>query len=196
MAAFEAELFPASAAKQTRMPVVPEGARRSTLNINSVHGGQTEDFLPGLPARPTSPIPAGIIIDRRFLLEEDIGAVKQEVTSILERLARERPKFVYEIRDVMEVLPLMTEPDAPVAARRCATASAAFSGVSRTMSSRRAPTTRSTFPASATSTTASPTDPAFSTSPIGPTSGSASPTWSTSAKVMAIGLDVLLQGGR
>ncbi len=115
LAAFEAELFPALAAKQTRMPVVPEGARRSTLNINSVHGGQTEDFFPGLPA-PNVPDSCRIIIDRRFLLEEDIGAVKQEVTSILERLARERPKFVYEIRDVMEVLPLMTEPDAPVAA--------------------------------------------------------------------------------
>jgi succinyl-diaminopimelate desuccinylase len=32
----------------------------------------------------------------------------------LERLAKERPKFRYDIRDVMEVLPTMTERDAPV----------------------------------------------------------------------------------
>jgi succinyl-diaminopimelate desuccinylase len=40
--------------------------------------------------------------------------VKGEVVSILERLKRERPKFDYAIRDLMEVLPLMTERDAPV----------------------------------------------------------------------------------
>ena len=41
LAAFEEELFPALDRKQTKMPVVPEGARRSTMNINSIHGGQT-----------------------------------------------------------------------------------------------------------------------------------------------------------
>jgi succinyl-diaminopimelate desuccinylase len=112
--AFEDELFPALDRKQTRMPVVPEGARRSTMNINSIHGGQTEDFRPGLPS-PNVPDACRLTIDRRFLLEEDITEVKSEVTTILERLKRERPKFDYEIRDVMEVLPLMTERDAPVA---------------------------------------------------------------------------------
>ena len=40
--------------------------------------------------------------------------MKSEVTSILDRLKWERPKFDYRIRDMMEVLPLMTEQDAPV----------------------------------------------------------------------------------
>ncbi len=111
--AFERELFPALDRKQTRMPVVPEGARRSTMNINSIHGGQTEDFRPGLPS-PNVPDACRLTIDRRFLLEENIADVKSEVTGILERLKRERPKFDYEIRDLMEVLPLMTERDAPV----------------------------------------------------------------------------------
>jgi succinyl-diaminopimelate desuccinylase len=111
--AFEEELFPALDRKQTRMPVVPEGARRSTMNINSIHGGQTEDFFPGLPS-PNVADTCRTVIDRRFLLEEDISTVKGEVTSILERLKRERPKFDYAIRDLMEVLPLMTERDAPV----------------------------------------------------------------------------------
>ena len=111
--AFEDELFPALDRKMTGMPVVPEGARRSTMNINSIHGGQTEDFRPGLPS-PNVPDSCRLTIDRRFLLEEDIAAVKGEVTGILERLKRERKKFDYEIRDLMEVLPLMTERDAPV----------------------------------------------------------------------------------
>jgi succinyl-diaminopimelate desuccinylase len=111
--AFEDELFPALDRKTTKMPVVPEGARRSTMNINSIHGGQTEDFRPGLPS-PNVPDSCRLTIDRRFLLEEDIGTVKKEVTSILERLKRERPKFDYDIRDIMEVQPTMTERDAPV----------------------------------------------------------------------------------
>ncbi|RWK62492.1 acetylornithine deacetylase/succinyl-diaminopimelate desuccinylase family protein [Mesorhizobium sp.] len=111
--AFEDELFPALDRKVTRMPVVPDGAKRSTMNINSIHGGQTEDFRPGLPS-PNVPDSCRLTIDRRFLLEEDLGMVKSEVTDILDRLKRERKKFDYEIRDLMEVLPLMTERDAPV----------------------------------------------------------------------------------
>ncbi|WP_019173540.1 acetylornithine deacetylase/succinyl-diaminopimelate desuccinylase family protein [Pseudaminobacter salicylatoxidans] len=113
LAAFEEELFPALDRKRTSMPVVPEGARRSTMNINSIHGGQTEDFRPGLPS-PNVPDWCRLTIDRRFLLEEKIDEVKGEVTSILDRLKRERPKFDYEIRDIMEVQPTMTERDAPV----------------------------------------------------------------------------------
>ncbi|KQZ99691.1 succinyl-diaminopimelate desuccinylase [Mesorhizobium sp. Root157] len=111
--AFEDELFPALERKTTRMPVVPEGARRSTMNINSIHGGQTEDFRPGLPS-PNVPDSCRLTIDRRFLLEEDIDTVKSEVISILDQLKRERPKFDYDIRDIMEVQPTMTERGAPV----------------------------------------------------------------------------------
>ncbi|MET3790100.1 succinyl-diaminopimelate desuccinylase [Aquamicrobium terrae] len=111
--AFEDELFPALDAKRTAMPVVPEGARRSTMNINSIHGGQTDDFRPGLPS-PNVPDRCRLTIDRRFLLEEKIDEVKGEVVSILDRLKRDRRKFDYEIRDLMEVQPTMTERDAPV----------------------------------------------------------------------------------
>ncbi|HTV66901.1 MAG TPA: acetylornithine deacetylase/succinyl-diaminopimelate desuccinylase family protein [Rhizobiaceae bacterium] len=113
--AFERDLFPALDRKRTKMPVVPEGARRSTMNINSIHGGQTEDFRPGLPS-PNVPDWCRITIDRRFLLEEKIAEVKSEVSGILNRLKRDRPKFDYEIRDIMEVQPTMTERDAPVVA--------------------------------------------------------------------------------
>lgn len=110
---FERDLYPALDAKQTKMPVVPDGAKRSTMNINAIHGGQTDDYT-GLPS-PNVPDSCKLTIDRRFLIEEDIAEVKGEVTAILEKLKRERRKFDYSIRDVMEVLPIMAERDAPVA---------------------------------------------------------------------------------
>ena len=112
--AFEEELFPALDQKRTRMPVVPEGARRSTMNINAIHGGQTDDYS-GLPS-PNVPDSCRMVIDRRFLLEETLAEVKDEIVTVLDRLKGSRKKFDYSIRDIMEVLPLMTERDAPVAA--------------------------------------------------------------------------------
>lgn len=111
--AFESDLFPTLDRKQTVMPVVPEGARRSTMNFNALHGGQTDDFT-GLPS-PTVPDSCRLTIDRRFLIEEDIGQVKQEVIDILERLKSGRARFDYSIRDIMEVMPTMVERDTPVA---------------------------------------------------------------------------------
>jgi succinyl-diaminopimelate desuccinylase len=112
MEAFERELFPALDRKRTRMPVVPEGARRSTLNINAIHGGQTDDY-DGLPS-PNVPDSCRMVIDRRFLLEETLSEVKSEVIAILDRLRHTRPRFDYQVRDIMEVQPLMTERHAPV----------------------------------------------------------------------------------
>ena len=50
---FEKELFPKLDQKRTAMPVVPEGARSSTMNINAIHGGQTDDYY--RPAKPQCP---------------------------------------------------------------------------------------------------------------------------------------------
>ena len=111
----EAHLFPLLATKHTDMPVVPDGAKQSTLNINSIHGGAVEqdpDYT-GLPA-PCVPDRCRIIIDRRFLIEEDITQVKSEVAQMLEKIKAERPDFEYEIRDLFEVQPTMTSEDAPV----------------------------------------------------------------------------------
>ncbi|MCG6858283.1 MAG: acetylornithine deacetylase/succinyl-diaminopimelate desuccinylase family protein [Salaquimonas sp.] len=110
--AFERDLFPALARKQTSMPVVPEGARRSSMNLNAIHGGQTDDYA-GLPS-PNVPDSCRLTIDRRFLIEEDLAEVKREVVAILEGLKATRPKFDYNIRDIMEVLPTMTQRNALV----------------------------------------------------------------------------------
>lgn len=113
--AFEDQLFPAMAARRTEMPVVPEGARQSTMNINSIHGGQPEqgDDYTGLPAHCV-PDSCRIVIDRRFLMEEPIEAVRQEVIDLLEDLKKRRPAFDYEIREINRVIPSMTDKDAPV----------------------------------------------------------------------------------
>ncbi|MGB7285832.1 MAG: acetylornithine deacetylase/succinyl-diaminopimelate desuccinylase family protein [Salaquimonas sp.] len=111
---FESDLFPKLDQKKTAMPVVPEGARSSTLNFNSIHGGQTDDFS-GLPS-PNVPDSCKLTIDRRFLIEERLEEVKAEVTNILDDLKKTRHKFDYNIRDVMEVLPIMTNSDEPVPA--------------------------------------------------------------------------------
>jgi succinyl-diaminopimelate desuccinylase len=111
----ERTLYPLLAGKRTEMPVVPEGARQSTLNINSIHGGENEqdaDYT-GLPA-PCVADRCRIVIDRRFLIEEDLAEVKAEVARMLEGIKASRPQFDYEIRDLFEVIPSMTDEDAPV----------------------------------------------------------------------------------
>ncbi len=113
MQSFEDDLYPAMAARHSDMPVVPEGARQSTMNINSIHGGQSEEFE-GLPA-PCVADSTRMIIDRRFLIEEKLDDVKGEVVSLLDGLVKSRPEFAYEIRDLFEVAPSMADRDGPVA---------------------------------------------------------------------------------
>jgi succinyl-diaminopimelate desuccinylase len=115
LAEMEATLWPLLSGKHTEMPVIPEGARSSTLNINSLHGGAAEQDsgYTGLPT-PCVPDRCRIVIDRRFLIEEDLTEVKAEVTALLERVKAQRPSFRYEVRDLFEVVPSMTDKDAPV----------------------------------------------------------------------------------
>jgi succinyl-diaminopimelate desuccinylase len=110
--AFERHLWPRLAERRTAMPVVPEAARASTLNLNGVHGGQGAGF-DGLPS-PCVPDGCRLVLDRRFLIEEDLAEVKAEVRAILERLAQQRPGFRYRLRDLMEVHPVLTRPEMPV----------------------------------------------------------------------------------
>jgi succinyl-diaminopimelate desuccinylase len=108
----ERDLYPKLAARRTDMPVVPSGARHSTLNINSIHGGQAETS--GYPA-PCVPDSCRMIIDRRLLIEENMDSVKGEVRALLEQLVSEREGFVYQLRDIFEVQPTMADRDGPVA---------------------------------------------------------------------------------
>lgn len=111
----EARLYPLLATRRTAMPVVPEGARASTLNINSIHGGEAEPE-PGSTALPAPCVAdrCRIVIDRRFLIEEQLDQVKAEMSEVLERVQARRPGFSYDIRTLFEVQPTMADREAPV----------------------------------------------------------------------------------
>ena len=112
MRALEDDLLPALATRRTAMPVVPEGAKKSTLNLAAIHGGLPEE-IDGLPS-PNVPHRCRLMLDRRFPIEEDLASVKGEIVAILDDLTRTRPGFRYKVTDVMEVLPTLTPEDAEV----------------------------------------------------------------------------------
>ncbi|WP_299968781.1 acetylornithine deacetylase/succinyl-diaminopimelate desuccinylase family protein [uncultured Roseobacter sp.] len=113
--AFETQLFPALASRHTEMPVIPDGARNATLNINSIHGGLAE-FTPDDTSLPAHCVPDScrITIDRRFLIEEPLDAVRAEITDLLDDLKATRPDFDYTLTELNTVLPSMTDHTAPV----------------------------------------------------------------------------------
>ena len=118
----ESRLMPQLRERRTAVPVEPPGARVSTLNINSVHGGQIEQtYRQAALGRPTGDLPAPVVahacravLDRRFIAEEELDAVKQEIVDMLEELRRTRPGFDYAVRDIMSFVPTATPQDAPV----------------------------------------------------------------------------------
>lgn len=113
----ERTLFPALKLKRTEMPVVPEGAKQSTMNINSIHGGQDQpdsDYT-GLPSAVV-PDTCKMVIDRRFLMEEALPQVKAEIHDLLETVKSNRTDFDYQVKDMFEVQPTMTDKKAPVVA--------------------------------------------------------------------------------
>ena len=115
MSEMETNLFPALAARRTDMPIVPDGARQSTMNINSLHGGQAEPEE-GFTGFPSACVPdsARMIIDRRYLVEEKGEEVQAEIVELLEKVRSERATFRYDLRELWHVPPTLTSRDAPV----------------------------------------------------------------------------------
>ncbi|MEW6210487.1 MAG: acetylornithine deacetylase/succinyl-diaminopimelate desuccinylase family protein [Acidobacteriota bacterium] len=103
----EFRLKPALNDRITSMPVEPTGARRATININSISGGQSMDEL----QTPCVADRCRAIFDRRFLIEEDFDEVREEIIALLEEMRREDEDFDYELKDVMTVHPTMTLPE-------------------------------------------------------------------------------------
>jgi succinyl-diaminopimelate desuccinylase len=114
MAKVESELYPKLGQRRTAMPVIPEGARQSTLNFNSLHGGlpeqADEDGFPSALVADT----CRLVMDRRYLIEESEAEVKAEIVDLLEAVKRERPEFDYSLRDLWSVPPTMTDAEAPI----------------------------------------------------------------------------------
>jgi succinyl-diaminopimelate desuccinylase len=112
----EQELQPRLAKRITREPVEPRGARTSTLNFNSIHGGQLEQPASshaGLPS-PVVAHSCRAVLDRRFIVEESLEDVRAEIIGMLDEMKRTRPGFDYAVRDIMSFLPTATAQDAPV----------------------------------------------------------------------------------
>lgn len=112
---FEDTLYPELAQRRTEHPVVPDGARYSTMNINSVHGGleEAEADYTGMPSALV-PDRCRMVVDRRFLLEESLDDVRAEVHSVLQRTQAKREGFRYDVRELFSVLPTVTDKTSPV----------------------------------------------------------------------------------
>jgi succinyl-diaminopimelate desuccinylase len=110
--AIREELLPALASRRTAVPVVPEGARAATLNVNGIFGGQPVDGI-------QTPCVADVcraVFDRRFLYEEGFEATRGEVEALLDRVRGLEPRVQYALRDLMIVHPTRTPADSPVIA--------------------------------------------------------------------------------
>jgi succinyl-diaminopimelate desuccinylase len=106
------ELMPALASRTTAVPVVPQGARHATLNINAIAGGQPVD----VGQTPCVADSCRAVFDRRFLLEEGFEATKAEIEALLARAAAASPSLAYELRDLMVVHPVRTPEGSPLVA--------------------------------------------------------------------------------
>lgn len=104
------ELAPALAARRTNMPVVPEGARHATINVNAVEGGQSAERL----QTPCVADRCRAVFDRRFLLEEGFDVTREEIVALLERVAARTPNLRYRLSDLMVVYPVRTPDGSPV----------------------------------------------------------------------------------
>jgi succinyl-diaminopimelate desuccinylase len=103
----ERELKPKLANRRTRMPVEPDGARSATININSILGGQDPD----LPQTPCVADLCRAVFDRRFLIEERLEDVRDEIIELVEELRVADAGLEYELKDLLIVHPTMTAPE-------------------------------------------------------------------------------------
>ena len=103
--AIERELKPLLSTRTTAMPVEPAGARHPSINPNSISGGQPASGI----QTPCVADRCQAIFDRRYLIEEPIAQVRDEIETILRNLAAKDPDFRYEIKDLMTVPPVLTD---------------------------------------------------------------------------------------
>jgi succinyl-diaminopimelate desuccinylase len=103
-------LRPALSRRTTSMPVVPDGARHATINVNAIDGGQhvEDNQTPCVADRCRA------VFDRRFLIEEGFEAARNEIAELVERTLGSTAGVEYELRDLMVVEPVRTPDDSPL----------------------------------------------------------------------------------
>ena len=104
------ELSPTLAARVTEMPVVPEGSRRATININGIDGGQPVDDVPS----PCVADRCRVVFDRRFLLEEGLEKTRAEIAALVQQAQSRMPSVKFTIEDRLIFEPTRAPEDAPV----------------------------------------------------------------------------------
>jgi len=110
LAAIRRELEPALHARLTAMPVVPDAARRATINVNGVEGGQQVDGV----QTPCVADRCRAVFDRRFLFEETFECAKDEVVALITGALKSMPEVTFELCDLMVVNPVRTPDGSPV----------------------------------------------------------------------------------
>jgi succinyl-diaminopimelate desuccinylase len=110
--AVRTRLEPKLAQRLTAMPVVPDEARRATININAILGGQGGET----PQTPCIADHCETVFDRRFLIEEGFEASREEIVELLHEVEAENPHWKFEIEDLMVVHPTQTPDGSPLTA--------------------------------------------------------------------------------
>ena len=110
--AFRTDLAPRMAARHSALPVVPAAARRPSLNVNAVEGGQSRESVqsPCVADRCTA------TFDRRFIPEESFDEVQAEIADLVARVSAADPGRRLTVEDRMVVHPVQTPPGSPLVA--------------------------------------------------------------------------------
>lgn len=103
-------LVPGLADRETALPVVPEGARKATLNLNAISGGQIGD------AAQTACVPDRCVatFDRRVLPEESLDEVIADIDTVLAAARQAMPSVEYERLTRLVVPPVRTPETVPL----------------------------------------------------------------------------------
>lgn len=97
---------------RTSMPIEPPEARRATLNVNAIQGGQFDQAL----QTPCVADRCEIVLDRRFLPEETLDEVRAQVQAVLAAARAGDPDLDVELEDLLVVEPVRTPSDSPLIA--------------------------------------------------------------------------------
>jgi len=108
--ALRKDLAPRLASRRTSVPVVPEGARQATFNVNAISGGQVDHPV----QTPCVADRCSIIVDRRFLLEENFDRVREELASVVSQAIEGRDGIRHRIDELLVVEPVRTPEDVPL----------------------------------------------------------------------------------
>ena len=104
------ELGPVLFDRITAMPVVPDGSRHATININGIDGGQPVDDSPS----PCVADRCRAVFDRRFLMEEGLDQTRAEIAALVAKAQARMPDVRFSIEDRLVFEPTHTAEDAPV----------------------------------------------------------------------------------